>query len=1408
MAEINNIRVLRGGGLDTDSAPEDIFPTDYIAATNLRTTGTKGQDLGYGTNIESNELLAGGLLAGFNQGLGGGVFEDVGLAMCFRYNSAGKNQILIFNNTTLIYSVVYEDLTDSAGIALLPLTPDMWVTAVLINKTYVIWTAKGLEVGYTNLNTLMSGGYGTVLAEDIDLLKPQCAIPITGVYGSDDGQPANFLFGKLPQFICQYVNSDFNYSAWSTRSARMAPYQQNTPVLGSNVSQNNYIIISVYAGSIRAQTLNIACQFDDSGVFSTVKTVTRDYITALPNTTVDVDTEIYEAYDPGTNIYSFAFYNNVLAIPVAPTETDLLYDYLWFCNTNELINGNIAAVADWTIPYSRPTVPVSIVAVGYNPNIAIPAGSVPMNPLTATGRFNGASGSGAGNHKRKMSISIGGSPNTGDTIVIILADIRNANATLNYTYVVPSGQSGNLAAVVQSVTETLPNSNYVLNIDGTYTINFIGMPYYGLQTYSIELFFAGALTANSIATVLDNTTYTGAIEFFDDKDRPFPLTTDNTFIINTPSKAQVNGQAILISITINTLVAPVGAVRYQFLITKAPVTKILETTATTLTFKGEWDALHNTPALAINSGTIGDTYQVTTPCSPADTSHYTNLGDNSTYNTGSYVTNVGGTSSGAGAGQSYAVLPKEFGDITTMGSILAFSLNPLNLFNTQYAQQGVKTVLSYDYAPGDRCTLQYVIVPAGAISTYDITPGTGYTNGQYNNVALTGGTGTGAIANITVAGNVITAVTLVSAGQGYVNGDSLTGTVTGGTGWSISVTALYPTGINYFNMPCIDLAVLGYDSGTFILKLEKSEALTYTGGHIYYNGLQLDGFNVFMRLYSPAPIVSSQQQTVWYETGQSYTITDGQYDTPTFVVYDGGWYYKTRQFADAPKPYSNPPVQVLATDANYSDFYASAYWSKGRPRTYYDVLENTEQRASIITSQPYITGSRVNGLNRFYPANIYGEGDGQCSSSQGAIMIMWQRGNVLVIIQELGVFYTPVNEAYQILNPQLTGIAISEKLLNNGRYSAENIGIGTNKESFWKRFARGGFIAPYVGEPVEIGLDGIISISGKNSKYFKSLITAASTLGKRMVQYYDTFYEEVILCVQSQAAIIRIFPFGSDWNPNNSYVIAPGDFTSVNNGTHSTVAYDSGAGTATYTPTTDYVGNDSATFSFNPGSGVVTVNNCLNWSSGDTDVNPFSFTHVTGQPLSTYVQSNAILVGGINVSVPISISGGSGQYSINGGAFTSTPGTVNNGDSVVVEVLTGGAHSSDYSTTLTISGTSATFTATTAAAGNLSAEAKYGVNIVDISNGSGTISPSAPGTINLASGNMESFVYTTITGGTYDITISGTPVLGPSHTQIYLSVAGSTVDAVTLVGGKMLYSLTLGSTQTDPTLVKFGIQTI
>jgi len=118
-----------------------------------------------------------------------------------------------------------------------------------------------------------------------------------------------------------------------------------------------------------------------------------------------------------------------------------------------------------------------------------------------------------------------------------------------------------------------------------------------------------------------------------------------------------------------------------------------------------------------------------------------------------------------------------FGPQSNNQAALTFIIGPT-------PNMGYNVELHYYYYPDS-------IIQA-AISTLSIyNAGTGYTNGTYYNVSLTGGTGNSATATIVVSGGVVTSVTLVGKGCYYVVGDLLTATIgSTGTNFQLQVTAI------------------------------------------------------------------------------------------------------------------------------------------------------------------------------------------------------------------------------------------------------------------------------------------------------------------------------------------------------------------------------------------------------------------------------------------------------------------------------------------------------------------------------------------------------------------------------------------------------------------------------------------
>ena len=115
-----------------------------------------------------------------------------------------------------------------------------------------------------------------------------------------------------------------------------------------------------------------------------------------------------------------------------------------------------------------------------------------------------------------------------------------------------------------------------------------------------------------------------------------------------------------------------------------------------------------------------------------------------------------------------------------------------------------------------------VSIVQSAIATVSIyAAGSSYTNGTYYNTVLTGGTGSGAKADIVVSGNAVTSVTMSSNGSYYAVNDLLTASIPGGTGFQLQVNTINnPTGTSW----------LGQNFDSVLLYASLVEGYTFMKG--------------------------------------------------------------------------------------------------------------------------------------------------------------------------------------------------------------------------------------------------------------------------------------------------------------------------------------------------------------------------------------------------------------------------------------------------------------------------------------------------------------------------------------------------------------------------------------------------
>ena len=127
----------------------------------------------------------------------------------------------------------------------------------------------------------------------------------------------------------------------------------------------------------------------------------------------------------------------------------------------------------------------------------------------------------------------------------------------------------------------------------------------------------------------------------------------------------------------------------------------------------------------------------------------------------------------------YALFGSQYGNINDMSLILGPT-----------PDQNYTVEMHYYYYPP-------TIVQGQITGTGSLNGGSLYTNGVYQNIALTGGSGNGAIADIVIVGQTIVSCKITFGGQFYVVGDVLTVPNTSignsGSGFSISVAAITNT---------------------------------------------------------------------------------------------------------------------------------------------------------------------------------------------------------------------------------------------------------------------------------------------------------------------------------------------------------------------------------------------------------------------------------------------------------------------------------------------------------------------------------------------------------------------------------------------------------------------------------------
>ena len=159
----------------------------------------------------------------------------------------------------------------------------------------------------------------------------------------------------------------------------------------------------------------------------------------------------------------------------------------------------------------------------------------------------------------------------------------------------------------------------------------------------------------------------------------------------------------------------------------------------------------------------------------------------------------------------------------------------------------------------------------GAVNLFTLASGgTLYTNGVYTFQNLTGGTGTGAQATITVAGGIVTTVVITARGNGYVVGDVLSAAIPAGSGFQIVLTYT----MSYVSLWQHEIgtdAIQGVSANAIESYFETNDLGFVSGGP---SQPSMMGDNYWLRLERVEPDFVMSGEMELYVTGRSFAQAD------------------------------------------------------------------------------------------------------------------------------------------------------------------------------------------------------------------------------------------------------------------------------------------------------------------------------------------------------------------------------------------------------------------------------------------------------------------------------------------------------------------------------------------------------
>lgn len=336
------------GGINTTSAPEFLESNQYRYMLNCEVLASGTGSVGVVKNIRGNTLISTPLPAGENKTIGTAKDQEENLFYFFVWNSLGYHTIFEYNALSENVIVVLQSITDTGGFDVLNFSKDYLILMTDIVRNKLLYWVDGLnDARKINIQKALdksATGYGlNILEEYINAYKLAPSAAPIATYFSDVAKGINTLYGILRKFTYRFIYDDGERSNWSDFSNVPLPPKEAFTGVNSIPTDNNGISLQLQTGSAIVDYIEVAMFAPTADLpnpaWRSIATLDKKKLNITNNST-----------------YTYNFYNDS-KYPVTDTEK-IIRPYSFLPKRPLCQAMTEKAMTYWNFPEGFPDVPI------------------------------------------------------------------------------------------------------------------------------------------------------------------------------------------------------------------------------------------------------------------------------------------------------------------------------------------------------------------------------------------------------------------------------------------------------------------------------------------------------------------------------------------------------------------------------------------------------------------------------------------------------------------------------------------------------------------------------------------------------------------------------------------------------------------------------------------------------------------------------------------------------------------------------------------------------------------------------------------------------------------------------------------------------------------------------------------